>query len=251
MFMQSRRYVAYVSYHHGDRAVARWLHRAIETYRVPPKLLGKTNLEQRARLAPVFLDREELSSSPNLAQSLRKALDESDFLIVVCSPEAAASRWVNEEVKVFKEQGKAERILCLIVAGEPLAAQRGLASEIECFPPALFATAVEGQLGVESTFEPLAADLRIGGDSRRSARLKIVAALLGVSFDDLRQRDHARQQRRLAAVGFAATVGCIVFAGLAVAAWVARGEAVRQRQIAVQKSQTAQRTADFLVSLFQ
>jgi hypothetical protein len=56
-----------------------------------PKLLGKTNPEQRARLAPVFLDREELSTSPNLAESLRKALEESDFSFVVCSPEAAAS----------------------------------------------------------------------------------------------------------------------------------------------------------------
>src|ERR1700733_891623 len=111
-----------------------------------PKLLGKTNPEQRARLAPVFLDREELSTSPNLAESLRKALEESDFSIVVCSPEAAASRWVNEEVKVFKERGKAERILCLIVAGETLGAQRGLAPEIKCFPPpALLGTVVEGK----------------------------------------------------------------------------------------------------------
>jgi Tfp pilus assembly protein PilF len=115
----------------------------------------------------------------------------------------------------------------------------------------LLGTAVEGQIGAESVVEPLAADLRDGGDSRRSARLKIIAALLGVSFDELRHRDHARQRQRLAVLGFTATAGCVVFAGLAVAAWVAREEAVRQRQIAVQKSLTAERTADFLVSLFQ
>jgi hypothetical protein len=74
----------------------------------------------------------------------------------------------------------------------------------------LIGTVVEGQTGEESLSEPLAADLRIGGDSRLSAKLKIITALLGVSFDDLRQRDHARQQRRLAAVGFAATVRCVV-----------------------------------------
>jgi tetratricopeptide (TPR) repeat protein len=249
--MQARRYVAYISYASADRTAARWLHRAVETYRVPQKMLAKMGLQKPARLKPVFLDREELSSSSNLAESLRNALIESDFLIVVCSPTAAASRWVNEEVKVFRELGKAERILCLVVAGEPLAAKRGFAAELECFPPALLGTAVEGQIGVESAAEPLAADLRPGGDSRRSASLKIIAALLEVSFDELRHRDHARQRRRLAALGFAATVGCVVFAALAVAAWVARGEAVRQRQIAVQKSKTAQRTADFLVSLFQ
>ena len=141
--MPARRYLAYISYHHGDRKVARWLHRAIETYRVPHKHLAATSLAPRSRLRPVFLDREELSSSSNLAESLRKALDESDFLIVVCSPAAAASRWVNEEIKLFKEQGKADKILCLVVAGEPQAVRRGLAPELESFPPALFGTAVD------------------------------------------------------------------------------------------------------------
>jgi tetratricopeptide (TPR) repeat protein len=249
--MQARRYIAYISYCTADRTAARWLHRAIETYRVPGKVRAKMGLEKPARLKPVFLDREELSSSSNLAESLRNELSESDFLIVVCSPAAAASRWVNEEVKVFREQGKAERILCLVVGGEPLAAKRGFAAELECFPPALLGTNVEGQIGMESAAEPLAADLRPGGDSRGNARLKIIAALLGVRFDELRHRDHARQRRRLAALGFAATAGCVIFAALAAAAWVARGEAVRQRQIAVQKSMTAQRTADFLISLFQ
>ena len=248
--MQSRRYIAYISYYHGDRVVARWLHRAVETYRVPRKLLAKLGLDKPARLKPVFLDREELSSSSNLAESLRNALEGSEFLIVVCSPAAAASRWVNEEIKIFRELGRADKILCLIVAGEPQAQQRGLALELECFPHALFDAAPTGQSGMAAP-EPLAADLRAGGDSRHSATLKIVAALLGVSFDELRHRDHARQRRRLAVVGVSATLGCIIFAGLAAAAWIARDEAVRQRQIAVQKSLTAQRTADFLVSLFQ
>ena len=249
--MPARRYVAYISYTTTDRSVARWLHRAIETYRVPRKLRARMDPDKPMRLKPVFLDREELSSSSDLAESLRNALIESDFLVIVCSPAAAASRWVNEEVRVFREQGKADRILCLIVAGEPLAAKRGFAPDLECFPPALLGTAVEGQIGAESGSEPLAADLRDGGDSRRNARLKIIAALLGVSFDELRHRDHARQRQRLAVLGFTATAGCVVFAGLAVAAWVAREEAERQRQIAVQKSLTAERTADFLVSLFQ
>src|ERR1700683_193736 len=247
--MASPRYVAYISYHHGDRAAARWLHRAIETYRIPTKRLGLSALDRRTRLRPVFLDREELSSSSNLTESLRKPLEQSDFLIVVCSPAAATSRWVNEEIKVFKEQGKADKILCLIISGEPLAVRHGFAPALECFPPALLGTAVEGQIDVAPTAEPLAADLR--ADSRQAAKLKIIAALLGVGFAELRNRDHARQVKRLAVVGVASAIGCVLFAALAVAALVARAEAVRQRQIAIQKSQTAQRTADFLVSLFQ
>ncbi len=247
----AQRYVAYISYQHADAKVARWLHRAIEGYRVPHKRLGSAQTQLRSRLRPVFIDRDELSSSPDLGETLRKALDESDFLIVVCSPLAAASRWVNQEIQVFKDQGKASKILCLVVAGEPLASQRGFSTSLECFPPALLGTAVEGQSTAEPTAEPLAADLRPGGDSRHNAKLKIIAALLGVRFDDLRHRDHARQRRRLAAIGLAGAVGCVVFASLAIAALLARQEAVKQRQLAVQKSQTAERTADFLISLFQ
>src|SRR5690606_18437054 len=99
--------------------------------------------------------------------------------------------------------------------------------------------------------EPLAADLRPGADGKADARLKIVAGLLGVGLDELRHRDQARRQRRLAIVGVAATVGCILFAGLALAAWVARNEAEAQRALAAQKSLTAQRTAAFMVSLFR
>jgi tetratricopeptide (TPR) repeat protein len=234
--MPSRRYIAYISYQHTDKAVAKWLHHAIETYRVPRRT--RVTLETTRRLKPIFLDREELSGSADLSQTLRDALRDSEFLIVVCSPAAAASRWVNREVEVFKEFGKADRILCLTVAGEPLSVQRGLSPELECLPPALLTGA-----------EPLAADLR--RDNRHNAKLKIIAPLLGVPFADLRQRDHARQVRRLFILGTSSAIGCLVFAALAVLAWVARAEAVKQRQLAVRKSQTAERTADFLVSLFQ
>src|SRR5262245_42940284 len=100
----SRRYVAFISYSHVDREVARWLHRGLESYRIPPHLRTSIELpEKSGRLSPVFLDREELPSSTDLAESVRIALDASDALIVVCSPTAARSRWVNEEVRRFKE----------------------------------------------------------------------------------------------------------------------------------------------------
>jgi tetratricopeptide (TPR) repeat protein len=245
------RYVAYISYQHGDSKIARWLHRAIEGYRVPHRRLASAQPQLRSRLRPVFIDRDELSSSADLGETLRKALDDSDFLIVVCSPLAAASRWVNQEIQDFKDQGKAAKILCLVAAGEPFAARRGFAPSLECYPPALLGTAVEGQSTAEPTAEPLAADVRPEGDTRHNAKLKIIAALLGVRFDDLRHRDHVRQRTRLAAISLAGVVGSVAFASLAIAALVARHEAVKQRQLAVRHSQTAERTTDFLISLFQ
>jgi tetratricopeptide (TPR) repeat protein len=248
-----KRYAAFISYSQANRAAARWLHRAIESYRIPRRLLRRNQgrIQARDRLAPVFLDREELSSSPSLGDAVRSALERSDFLIVVCSPSAAASRWVDEEVRAFKALGRSDRILCLIVDGEPMAAERGRPAAEECFPPALRYEVAGGQLTAQRANEPLAADLRAGADGRRAARLKLIAGLLGANLDDLRQREQARWQRRLVLVGATATAGCLVLAGLALAAWMARNEAEGQRQLAEQKSLTARRTADFMIALFQ
>ncbi|HWJ05290.1 MAG TPA: toll/interleukin-1 receptor domain-containing protein [Steroidobacteraceae bacterium] len=253
----SHRYAAFISYSHKDRGPARWLHRAIETYRIPRQVLDDADeapdasATRRRRLTPVFLDREELPTSVDLAQSVRDALERSDFLIVICSPNAAASHWVDEEVRLFKAMGRADRILCLVTEGEPAAERKGLSPLLECLPPALRFEVEDGRVTDRPAAEPLAADIRRGQDSRVDASLKIIAALLDVPLDRLRQRDVARRHRRLAWMGLASTVGCFVLAGLAIAAWVARNEAERQRVIAEQKSMTAQRTADFVVSLFR
>jgi tetratricopeptide (TPR) repeat protein len=242
------RYVAFISYSQRDRPNARWLHRKIEGYRVPARLRSSAREfgGVRGRLAPVFLDREELSSSPDLAGSVRTALDASRFLIVVCSPHAAASRWVNEEIAHFKALGRADRMLCLVVSGEPGASRKGNAAE-ECFPPALLVPGPDGKV----VAEPLAADLRPGMDEPRDALLKIVAALLGLRFDDLRRREQSRRQKRLAALAAALAAGCVVLTGLTAAAVVARNEAQRQRLHAEKQSLTARRTADFMKSLFE
>ncbi|HVZ22833.1 MAG TPA: toll/interleukin-1 receptor domain-containing protein, partial [Vicinamibacterales bacterium] len=119
--MNAFRYRAFLSYSHRDAGWAEWLHHAIETYSVPPRMVG---LRTPAgvippRLAPVFRDRDELPSATDLSAGVRDALAQSACLIVICSPHAAQSRWVDEEVRTFQRLRGAERIFCLIVAGEP------------------------------------------------------------------------------------------------------------------------------------
>jgi tetratricopeptide (TPR) repeat protein len=249
----ARRYVAFLSYSHVDRQIARWLHRSIESYRLPVRLkhavagLGRDD----GRLSPIFLDREELPSSTDLVESVRIALENSDALIVVCSPNAARSRWVNEEIRLFKELRREGRIVCLVVGGEPRATDKGFSPEQECLPPALRFVVENGVVSDRTAPEPLAADLRPGGDTRRDAKLKIIAGLLGTGLDELRQRDQLRRQRQLAMIGAASTIGCVAFAGLALSAFLQRNEAERQRALAEQKTLTAERTADFMISLFR
>ena len=249
----ARRYVAFISYSHVDRDVARWLHRSIEGYRLPAHIHAAVSVSGKddSRLKPIFLDREDLPSSTDLAESVRLALLESDALIVVCSPAAARSRWVNEEVRLFKELGRASRIICLVVAGEPRAEDKGLPPGLECLPPALRFAVLDGVVTTQAAPEPLAADLRPGADTRRDAKLKIIAGLLGTGLDELRRRELMRRHRQLAVIVAAAAIGCVAFAGLALSALLQRNEAERQRRLAEQKSLTAERTADFMISLFR
>jgi len=190
-----------MSYCHADQRRAAWLHRALESYRVPRRLVGTTGLfgALPRRLAPIFRDREDLSSAADLSETIKQALADSESLIVICSPGAAQSRWVNEEIRHFRSLGKGSRIHCVIVDGDPLAAD----SQQACFPPAL----TEGLDG--RAREPLAADIRNGADGRHLAKLKLTAGILGVGLDELRRRDKQRQ-RKLHALAGIATLAVVV-----------------------------------------
>lgn len=216
------RYAAFISYSHADEEAATWLQRAIENYRIPAAFVER---ERRSRLfgnriGKVFRDREELSSQSNLAAAIQQALEESAALIVICSPAAARSRYVNEEIRAFKAQGKSERIFTLIVDGEPHAegksiGGRRLAADDECFPKALTHTlSPDGEISdAPESYEHIAADIRPGKDDRQSARLKLVAGLLGVGLDDLIQRERVAERRRvriaLGAAGVFASVAAL------------------------------------------
>ncbi|RYZ71343.1 MAG: TIR domain-containing protein [Lysobacteraceae bacterium] len=193
-------YRAFISYSHTDKASATWLHRALEAYRIPSKLVGHATAEGEvpARLTPIFRDRDELPAAGDLSDELRKALAQSRFLVVVASPAAAQSRWVDEEVRQFKHLHGEGRVLALIVSGRP-----GSGDATECFPPSM-RFKLDGQ-GNQTTLpaEPIAADLREGGDGKRLAKLKLVAGLTGLPLDALVRRADAlgRRARALHLVG--------------------------------------------------
>lgn len=224
-------FCAFISYSHADEGHATWLQSALERWKVPRRLVG---VEGRfgtipERLGKVFRDRDELPSASSLSDEIQAALAASETLVVICSPAAARSRWVNEEIRSFKALGKAQRVLALIVDGEPWASDRADQSDEECFPEALrYAVDDAGELTRERT-ELVAADLRPGKDGRHAALLKLVAGILGVGFDTLRQREAQRRQRRLLAVTAAAVVGMGITSFLAASAWFARIEADEQR----------------------
>ena len=193
------KYWAFISYSSVDKKWGRWLHKAIETYPIPKDLIGRDNGADGnipRRLFPIFRDRDELPSSADLNTAIRRALVQSRYLIVVCSPRAVRSRWVDEEVRQFKQARGEDRVLCVIVDGEPHAADKPDSNEQhECFPQAVrFRVGVDGRLRSEPA-EPLAADVRPSGDGRQRALLKLVAGIFQISFDDLIRRDQRRRAR--------------------------------------------------------
>ncbi len=251
--MQNYKYRAFISYSHKDVKWADRLHKALEAYRVPKYLVGQKTPRGPIpkRLTPIFRDREELPSATDLGEIISQALAESACLIVICSPDAARSRWVNEEILEFKRLGGEDRIFSLIVGGEPHASSHPEKGLEECFPEALrFKLDPDGKLGNEPA-EPIAADARRGKDGTGNARLKLISGMLGIGLDALRQRELQRRHRRMAAITVASLAGMIIATGLATMAWLARAEAERQAERAEAEAETSRQTTNFLVDLFK
>ena len=226
------RYRAFIAYSHQDEDWAKWLHTALETYRVPARLVGTQTAAGTIppRLAPIFRDRSELPSASDLSQTINEALSQSSNLIVICSPHSATSHYVNEEISAFKRLGKAERIFCLIVGGEPDASTVPGHEAEECFAPALrLKFGPDGQpTAVHAA--PIAADARPGKDGKTQAKQKLIAGMLGVGFDALKQREHQRHVRRLVAITAVSLVAMLITTGLAIDALIARRAAERRQK---------------------
>jgi predicted nucleic acid-binding Zn-ribbon protein len=184
-----------------------WLHAALKTFSIPAIFAGQINARGESvppRIAPVFQDLEEQSDNASLSESVRLALDQSKCLVVICSPRSARSLHVNEAVRYFKQLGRGNRILSLVIAGEPNATdghKPGMSPDAECFVPALrhpvkpdgtldvsrrelgsiFADARQG----DSQREILAQDHQTGAIELETAKIQLIAGLIGVGFNGL------------------------------------------------------------------
>jgi tetratricopeptide (TPR) repeat protein len=244
---------AFLSYSHRDARWADWLHKTLESYRIPKQLIGTTTPlgTVTKRLTPIFRDREELASATDLGSVINEALNQSACQIVICSPQAANSRWVNEEILAFKRLGRENRIFCLIVGGEPNASDLPGREREECFPQALrFKIGADGALS-EARTEPIAADARPGKDGKKNALLKLIAGILGVGFDVLRRREQQRRYRELLIATCAAVLGMLFMSGLAAYSLVQRAAAQKQTARAEAEAEAARQTTSFLIGLFR
>ena len=198
-------YRAFLSYSHKDTPRCEWLLRGLEAYRVDRDLIGRiTTAGTIPRdLRPVFRDRDEFSVGSLKEQTLQ-ALRGSQFLVVVASPASAASDYVNEEIRLFKQMRGDANVFALIAEGDAPAN----------FPPALRHHVGADGVVTQTPFDSLAGD--IAKDGEREAFVKIVAGLLGLPYDYVWMRDVKAQKKR--AKARAALGGAFAVAASA-AAW--------------------------------
>jgi WD40 repeat protein len=178
----------------------------------------------------------------SLSDSIVEALRTSRFLIVICSPRAKESRWIAKEIETFQELGRSDHILALLIDGEPA----------DAFPEGLLrkklvsvSTADGGFVETEQEIEPLAADIRApaGRKARllRTEILRLLAPIIGCTFDDLRQRHQERARRRMLATGTGLAALSVVLAGLSVFAFLERNAAAHARDAALAAEKLAEK----------
>jgi hypothetical protein len=186
-------YLAFISYSHADEKIAAATHRLLEGFRVPRSLIGQETPHGKVpeRIRPVFRDREEFPASADLGRTIREALAAARTLVVICSPRSAHSRWVGEEIRHFKQLGRAQHIYCLLADGDAVAASQGASEQASLHPALLERFDAHGEQLAGTQAEPLAVSLGDGGLA--TAGIKLAAGILGVGYDDLHQR--VRRQR--------------------------------------------------------
>ncbi|RYE59654.1 MAG: toll/interleukin-1 receptor domain-containing protein [Sphingobacteriales bacterium] len=190
-------YDIFISYRHlpNDTRWARWLLNALETFRVPKALIAKG---YPPKVNKVFRDQDELPTSSDLSASIEKALAKSKYLVVICSPDTPKSLWVTKEIEYFHSIGRGDNIIALLIEGEPS----------ESFPSALTLHGIK---------EPLAADVRLDESiatktQKEEALFRIVACVIGCSFDELKNRGKQREfeQRKKLIIASTIVIGPVL-----------------------------------------
>lgn len=219
-----RNYIAFISYRHKplDIAAARRIHRMIERYTIPRELRALRG--GKKRLGIVFRDQDELAAASDLTEELRRALDHSEFLVVICTPDTLDSHWVNEEIRYFLSNPRHDRrhVLAVLADGEPE----------QSFPAVLTWDEAEGR-----SVDPLAADLRSKGSGSRRECRRLLAPMVGCGYDDLVQRERRRRMLRLTAGIAAALAVSIGFSSVLL---------LQNRQIDAQKQEVQLRESQLL-----
>ena len=228
-------YDAFISYSHAkDKPIAGAIQSAVQK-------LGKPWYARRA--LRVFRDDASLSATPHLWPAIETALGASRFLILLASPDAAASPWVSKEVSWWLEHKGGATLLIALTDGELV--WDGSIGDFRWSAETPLPPALRGGFGDE----PRWVDLRKfrAGNARgplfRELSADFAAAIHGRPKEDLLSQE-LREQRR--ALGLAWSAVAMLILLVALASWQWR-VADRERVVAERNLDAAKQAINGLI----
>ncbi len=205
----STHYNAFISYKHAelDNKIAATIERCLEHYHIPRKIQKKTGVK---RIERIFRDTDELPITSDLSGTIAEALENADYLIVICSTNTCKSMWVEREIKLFLQNHTQDQILTVLADGEPA----------DVVPEILKNKQITGvnEQGIEETetipVEPLSCDYRLSAREAKNIELpRLAAALIGCEYNELMDRQRQYKMKRLTAVFATVMAISLSFAG--------------------------------------
>lgn len=203
---QSDRYDAFVAYSAYDRNVADVVTRGLRAF-------GKAWYRRDA--LRLFVDMTSLAVSPSLWSALDQALQTSRYLIVLLSPAAARSVWVDREITAFLRHHGPDRVLLVLADGELVWDPERHdfdPSRSTAVPPALFGAFSEEPRWVDLAWLQGQESIAFSDPRLSNALASIAAPLHGLPMDTLIGEDERRRLRlrRLARAAVAALTFLLV-----------------------------------------
>lgn len=156
----------------------------------------------------VFRDRDELVASGDLSLELKDALDRSEYLIVICTPESVSSIWMELEISYFLQKHDRKNVLTILASGTP-----------ETAYPHEITSGISDNVEVATKLKPSEIDIRAKTTRSTLARLRrerfrIFAAMLQCPYDALVLRNQKRLFKRISAIASAIIVISLSVAAL-------------------------------------
>ena len=191
-------YFAFISYKEEDADWAKWLQRKLEHYKLPTAL-RKEKPDLPERISPIYEYKSEAGGG-RLKEVIWKGLTSSKYLIVICSPRATKSDWLNNGIRYFVESGQEENIIPFIVEGKPKSDN----PDEECFPSELLQLTGDRELR----------GININEMGRDAAAVKVASVFLGLKFDTLWRRYERDRNRRKSIIWASSFFLAILMIGL-------------------------------------
>jgi WD40 repeat protein len=240
-------YDAFISYSHAvDRRFAPALQRALHHLAKP---------WYRLRALRVFRDDESLSANPHLWSSIQDALESSRFFLLLASPEAARSEWVQRELDYWRQHKSPANLLIVLTDGA--IAWQSAADDFDWDQTTALPRSLEGMFGEEPRwvdFRWARTDehLSLNDPRFRDGVADLAAPLHNRAKDELFGED-VKQHRRTTRLVRAASAVLIILSLLATAGAIVavdqRNDARAQARLATSRFLAAESAASISTRL--